>query len=208
MNLNGIHNLRTRPASYSDLPRIESLISQSMHVLAGRDYSVEQIDSALLYLKGIDLRLIEDGTYLVAELEGEIIAGGGWSRRQAMYGRGDAYIHDESQMLRPGFDAARLRALFVHPNWARRGLGRMLVNTAEYSARDYGFRSMELVSTLTGEGLYEACGFRAIKPVDITLPDGVVFPATLMRKSLVRGMGTRSVVARRQTSTGLHRRIR
>jgi GNAT superfamily N-acetyltransferase len=205
MDLTGIHNLRTRPAMLSDLPKLEALISQSMHVLAGRDYSGEQIESALLYLMGVDKRLIDDGTYLVAELDGEIIASGGWSKRQSLYGRGDAYMPDDACLLRPGFDAARLRALFVHPNWARRGLGRLLVHVAEYGARDHGFRSMELLSTRTGVALYESLGYRAIKPVDITLPDGVVFTGILMRKSLV--LGGRTLAARRQTITGLFQRI-
>ena len=208
MNLNGLRNLRTRPATRHDLPQLEALVAQSMHVLAGRDYSVEQVESALIYLMGVDARLIDDGTYTVAELDGTIIAGGGWSRRQAMYGRGDASYSAESCLLDPRREPARLRALFVHPTWARRGLGRLFVNMAEYSARDHGFRAMELVATHTGQPLYESCGYRAVKPVDITLPDGVLFPGVQMRKSLAPRIITQSIPARRRTATGLYHQIR
>lgn len=209
MKLNGLSNLRTRPATYHDLPQIEALIAGSMRVLGGRDYSHEQIESALIYLLGVDPRLIDDGTYTVAEIDSEIVAAGGWSRRQALYGRGDASTPGEDPCwLDPKRDAARLRALFVHPSWARHGLGRLLVRLAEYGARDQGFRSMELVATHTGLGLYQASGYRVIKPVEITLPDGVLFQGTMMRKSLLPGLARRTLTASRQTTTGLYRMVR
>ena len=116
MNLNGLGNLRTRPATQHDLPQIEALIAMSMRVLGGHDYTHEQIESALVYLMGVDSRLIDDGTYLVAVNDGDIVAAGGWSRRQALYGRGDALTPEDPCWLDPKQDAARLRALFVHPN--------------------------------------------------------------------------------------------
>ena len=209
MNLNGLGNLRTRPATHEDLPQIEAFIALSMRVLAGRDYSHEQVESAILYLMGVDSRLIDDGTYTVAVIDGDVVAAGGWSKRQALYGRGDASTPAADPCwLDPKRDAARLRALFVHPNWARHGLGRLLVRLAEYGARDHGFRSMELVATLTGHGLYEACGYRAIKPVEITLPDAVLFPGIMMRKSLLPNLARQALTVTRQTATGLHPMIR
>lgn len=208
MDLSDIRNLRPRPANNADMPQLQALIKMSMHVLAGRDYSQEQIESALLYLMGVDPHLIEDGTYTVAELDGEIVAAGGWSRRQALYGRGDAVIPTEPALLRPGFESARLRALFVHPRWARRGLGRLLVKLAEYAAREQGFRNMELVATLTAVPLYQACGYRQVKAVDITLPDGILFPGVLMRKSLTHGLGIRPLGQHRKTATGGYYQVR
>lgn len=208
MNITGFPNLKTRPATLHDLPQIEALIEQSMHVLAGRDYSFEQIESALRYLMGIDPRIINDGTYLVAEVDGKVVGAGGWSMRQALYGRGDTARNEDPCLLNPAREPSRLRALFVHPGWARRGIGKMLVHLAEYNARDYGFRAMELVSTLTGRALYEATGYRAIKQVEITLPDGVLFPGISMRKSLVSTLGLRPVSMRRKTTTGLYQQIR
>ena len=204
MNLNGLGNLHTRAATLQDLPQIEGLIALSMRVLGGRDYSFEQIESALIYLVGADPHLIEDSTYTVAVIDGTIVAAGGWSMRQALYGRGDGDTSLEACRLNPKHDPARLRALFVHPNWSRRGLGRLLIQLAEYGARDHGFRSMELVATLTGLSLYEACGYRAIKPVEITLPDAVLFPGVMMRKSLLPGYAREALAVARQTATGLY----
>jgi len=147
-----------REATLTDVTTIRALIAESAWGLSRADYSDAQIEAALQSAWGVDTQLIRDGTYFVAECGGKVIACGGWSWRSTLFG-GDAQAGRDSDALDPTSDAARIRAFFVHPLWARRGLAREMLEHCERNARAYGFRSAELVATLPGERLYRVCGY-------------------------------------------------
>ncbi|MEO8431042.1 MAG: GNAT family N-acetyltransferase [Acidobacteriota bacterium] len=174
-----------RPAVPADVERLTALIRESVIGLSLGDYSAAQLESALIHVFGVDTRLIDDGTYFVVEEPGTTgpLACGGWSRRRTLFG-GDQYIGRTDDRLDPAVDAARIRAFFVRPGAARRGLGSMLLGACERAAREHGFVRLELMATLTGIPLYERAGFLARERVDLELPDGVRFPLVRMERTL------------------------
>jgi GNAT superfamily N-acetyltransferase len=174
----------TRLATPDDVEALQQLITVSARGLNSEHYTPEQVESILKYVYGVDSRLIEDGTYFVV-VDGETYIGcGGWSRRKTLYG-GDQYKADAADnLLNPETDAARIRAFFVHPDWARRGVGSVLMRACEDAAREAGFRRMELMATLTGELLYARFGFETFDEVDEVLPDGNVMTVRRMRKDI------------------------
>ncbi|MDQ2869423.1 MAG: GNAT family N-acetyltransferase [Acidobacteriota bacterium] len=161
------------------------LLRASVLGLGAVEYSPRQLASALTHIFGVDTRLIEDGTYFVIEEEGRPVACGGWSRRRTLYG-GDQSAGRSDEWLDPAADPARIRAFFVHPDRARRGYGRLLLEFCEAAARAEGFESMELMATLSGVPLYERCGYTRVESVEVELPDGVLFPLIRMSKTLRR----------------------
>jgi GNAT superfamily N-acetyltransferase len=180
-------NIDLRLAHFDDVPALRHLVAQSVRGLLNRDYTPRQINSSLNYLFGVDERLIADGTYYVAESNGVIAGAGGWSRRKALYGYhhwtpDDATI--EEPYLDPAIDAARIRAFFVHPDHARRGIARELLHLSESAARAEGFWKVELIATLTGIPLYESCGYIGVNEESLTLPDGVTINGLHMMKIL------------------------
>ncbi len=179
-----MEGLEVRKAIPEDIAVLNELVRESVLGLGAADYSSEQLASALRYLFGIDSRLVEDGTYYVVEAEKRPVASGGWSRRRTLFG-GDQYAARADDLLDPQTEPARIRAFFVHPDWARRGLGRLLLLECEGAASRSGFRRLELMATLTGVPLYERTGFRIVTTLDLELPDGVRFPLTRMGKELV-----------------------
>jgi GNAT superfamily N-acetyltransferase len=147
-------------------------------------YTGPQIESALRYVFGPDTQLIADHTYYVIEsADGELIAAGGWSRRRTLYG-GDQMKGAEDPLLEPGVEAARIRAFFVHPAWARRGLGRQLFERCAGDAARAGFRKLELMATRPGEPLYRALGFTPLEQIVARLPDGETLPVIHMTRPL------------------------
>lgn len=173
-----------RLATREDVPALEEVLRASVLGLGSADYTAEQNASALAHMYGMDTRLIDDGTYFAVEdSTGAIVACGGWSRRRTLFG-GDRFSDRSDDRLDPAVDSARIRAFFVRPEAARRGLGRLLMDECERAARREGFRKMELMATLTGIPLYERGGFRAEERTEIELPDGVRFPLVRMTKSL------------------------
>ena len=176
-------DFRLRAAALSDEGAIRRLIQESVRGLGSSDYSAEQVESSLTHLFGVDTRLIEDGTYFVVENAGRIVAAGGWSRRRTLFG-GDQFQSRSDDRLDPRSDAARIRAFYVAPDFARRGLGTLLLLACERAARAEGFGRLELMSTLTGIPLYERTGFRIIEPAEVTLPDGVKVPLARMERKL------------------------
>lgn len=181
--------LDLRPATPDDLPALRALIDASVRGLSGGYYTPAQIESALRYVFGPDTQLIADGTYYVvdaAEGDGRLAAAGGWSARRTLYG-GDQTKGADDPRLDPAVDSARVRAFFVHPDYARRGLARRLFAECLTAARGAGFRALELMSTLPGEPLYEALGFVARERVAVTLPDGVALPLTRMTRPVGAG---------------------
>jgi GNAT superfamily N-acetyltransferase len=167
----------------ADIESLRPLIRQSVLGLSGADYSPEQLESALRHLFGVDTRLIEDGTYYVVEAEDRTVACGGWSRRRTLFG-GDQYSNRSDDRLDPGTEAARIRAFFVHPDWARRGIGRWILQECERTARAEGFRRLELMATLPGIPFYERDGFTILERTEVQLPDGVSLPLARMSRDL------------------------
>ncbi len=150
-----------RIAKEHDVPVLRDLIDASVRGLQTADYTPEQIDAALRKVFGVDSQLIADGTYLIAETaSGKVVGCGGWSKRKTLYG-GDVWIAREDSLLDPTKDAAKIRAFFVHPNWARRGIGTLILEACEQAALAAGFTRFEMGATLTGVPLYTARGYTA-----------------------------------------------
>jgi len=166
-----------------DVPGLEKLIRDSVHVLQARDYSWEQRDAALGSVFGVDTQLIRDGTYFVVESGSEIVACGGWSRRRTLFG-GDHRTGREDTLLDPATEAARIRAFFVRPGWERRGIGSLIMRTCEAAARAERFHRLELGSTLTGVALYQAHGFVADEEIEVPLSAGLPLRVVRMSKTL------------------------
>jgi GNAT superfamily N-acetyltransferase len=175
-----------RLATLDDVPAIRALIDASVRTLSASHYSEEQIASALRWVFGADTQLIIDGTYYVMDADGAVVAAGGWSRRATLYG-GDQLKTAVDPLLDPDREAARIRAFFVHPAWARRGLARRIYEACGAAARSAGFTQLELVSTLPGEPLYRALGFSPVEELVHEMPDGVGLPVVRMRKTLNEG---------------------
>jgi GNAT superfamily N-acetyltransferase len=170
-----------RLALPADIPEMEKLLQRSVSQLSIGYYTPQQIRSSLQYLFGVDSQLIRDGTYMVYEKEGRIAACGGWSKRHTLYG-GDQYKPTLDPFLNPALHAARIRAFFVHPDYARQGIGRQMIQACQEAARQAGFSRFELGSTLPGVPLYQAMGYRECERQEITFPDGVLFPIIRMSK--------------------------
>jgi GNAT superfamily N-acetyltransferase len=168
-----------RLARPEEADRIEVLQRRSFRCLVARHYTPLEIASALEYMGTLDPRLIDDGTYYVAETGGRLVGCGGWSFRPALYG-----ASDEERRLDPGAEPARIRAIFVHPDWTGLGIARRLVATAEAAAARAGFRRFELLSTLNAEPVYVALGYRALRQVRLELWNSVAFAAIRMVKDL------------------------
>ncbi|CAN5551942.1 GNAT family N-acetyltransferase [soil metagenome] len=176
--------MQIRLASMNDVEALNELIPLATRGLSPPFYTPAQIDRAVAHVFGVDRQLILDSTYFVVEIDGRIVGCGGWSRRKTMFG-GDATGFKETAdaLLDPKIDAARIRAFFVHPDFARRGIGRTILQSCERAARDAGFCRLELVATLPGAPLYAACGYHQIEPLDIPIPDGSILPAIKMGKT-------------------------
>ncbi|MDQ3797960.1 MAG: GNAT family N-acetyltransferase [Acidobacteriota bacterium] len=174
-----------RKANLEDRAAIERLIAESARGLSRDKYSERQIEAAIDSVFGVDTDLILDGTYFVVEANeaggGAIIGCGGWSRRKTLFG-GDRFAARDSAELDPQTEAARIRAFFVHPAYARRGIARALLTACESAARDYGFRSLELMATLPGIKFYEAHGYRGGEHVEYETAAGVKIEFLPMRK--------------------------
>jgi GNAT superfamily N-acetyltransferase len=163
---------RVRLATEEDDAALRDLIARSVRGLAVSSYDAETLEAALGTVLGLDTQLITDRTYFaVEEPAGSIVACGGWSRRKTLYGS-DAHAERDAAFLDPAVDAAKIRAFFVDPGWARRGLGTLLLETCENAAAAAGFRRFELGATLSGIPLYAAKGYGAGERVDVPLRDG------------------------------------
>jgi len=172
-----------RLALSSDAARIAALVRASVLDLFARFYDEQQTASAAVHIAHLDMTLIEDGTYFVHEAGGEIVACGGWSRRDKLYtGSGDA--DGDARLLDPHTEPARVRAMFVRADWTRRGLGRAILESCERAARAEGFQTLALMATLPGEPLYRAFGFRETERTMLTMPDGVEIEGVAMERPI------------------------
>lgn len=176
-----------RLATQEDIPTLHLLIEASVRGLQAGEYTRAQMDGALGTVLGLDTQLIQDQTYFVAEAKdaaGHLrIAGcGGWSKRKTLFGA-DRGPGREPEMLDPVTDAAKVRAIFVHPEFARQGLGSLILATVEDAARAAGFRRFEMGSTLTGVPLYRLKGYAETERIAVPLANGETLPVVRMVKS-------------------------
>jgi len=177
-------NVELRPATLTDIPALQELIRVSVTALSAEHYTSEQIQSALSHVFGVDTQLIMDGTYFVAEIEGQLAGSGGWSKRTTLFGGDQSKANRVDSLLNPAVEAARIRAFYVHPRWSRRGVGSRILTACEEAARAAGFSRIELVATLPGEPLYAARGYERAEAMLLETPDGESLPAFRMTKSL------------------------
>ena len=193
-------NIRIRSAVSKDIPVLRVLIDASVRGLQSQEYTPSQIENALATVYGVDTQLIADGTYFVVETESSVDAGvsptqlspaplivgcGGWSKRKTLYG-GDQWTGREAALLDPQNDAAKIRAFFVHPSWARRGIGTMILEACENAALAAGFTRFEMGATLTGVLLYQARGYVALENLEVLLAHGETLPIVRMEKRIAK----------------------
>lgn len=176
-------NLNIRPAVSADIPTLTALIAASVRRLQARDYTPSQLEGALASVYGVDTQLIADATYFVAEVDGTIVACGGWSKRKTLFGA-DHCAGREDALLDPHRDAAKIRAFFVHPEWVRRGIGSQVLEACESAAMAEGFTRFEMGATLTGVALYKARGYSAIENIAVPLENGELLAIVRMEKRI------------------------
>jgi GNAT superfamily N-acetyltransferase len=173
-----------RVATVDDEAAVDALMKESAAILFPRFYDEREAASAVRYVAQADPLLLADGTYFVLESGTEMIACGGWSRRDRLY-TGSGAAADDARALDPATEAARVRAMFVRADWTRRGLGRRILEECEAAARDEGFRRLALMATLPGLPLYLAYGFQPIDEIAVEMPDGVGIDCVSMEKAIV-----------------------
>jgi len=171
--------LTSRLATRDDVPALLPLMEAAIGELQKGFLDAAQIESSRAIM-GLDTQLIDDGTYFVVELDGQIAGCGGWSRRATLYG-GNHTGGRDAALLDPATDAARVRAMYTHPAFARRGVGRLILSLCEAAAAAEGFTALELMGTLSGRPLYEAAGYAAIEDV-VENSGGAAVPLVRMRK--------------------------
>ena len=187
-----------RPATLEDIPRLREIIEASVRTLQAPDYTPAQLEGALESVYGVDTQLIADGTYFAVEAAAPSpritnhqsritlpVACGGWSKRKTLFG-GDQFARREDSLLDPARDAAKIRAFFVHPQYARRGIATLILEACERAARAAGFSRLEMGSTLTGVGFYRAHGYAALENLQVPLSNGEMLPIVRMAKEIKR----------------------
>ena len=172
-----------RDAVRSDVPEIAALMRQSVLDLFPLFHDERETAAAARYLTEPDTVLIDDGTYFVHEADGQVVACGGWSKRDKLY-TGSGAAPTDDRMLDPATEPARVRAMFVRADWTRRGLARAILARCEDAARADGFRSLMLMATLPGVPLYRSYGFRELESTQVPLPNGVLLAGLSMEYDL------------------------
>jgi len=173
--------LHLRIARLDDLAALHALMDATISELQRPFLEEHQIASSRAIM-GLDTQLVADGTYFVVESNGELAGCGGWSRRETLYG-GNHTTGRSAALLNPVTDAARIRAMYTHPRYARKGVGRLILAACESAARREGFQRMELMSTLSGEPLYLTCGYQPVERLE-DARGGVPVPLVRMSKVL------------------------
>jgi GNAT superfamily N-acetyltransferase len=173
-----------RNAIPDDIPELRALIARSARGLSSADYRASQVEGALRGAFGVDSQLLIDQTYFVVEEARQMIGCGGWSFRSTLFG-GDARAGRDASTLDPHTQAAKIRAFFVDPDHARRGIGTLLLNHCEQAARAHGFSQVELMATLPGVKLYAARGYLGTEIVHFDVGAGETIEFIPMRKSLL-----------------------
>ncbi|HEY7401910.1 MAG TPA: GNAT family N-acetyltransferase [Candidatus Angelobacter sp.] len=188
--------IHVRVAVPADLPALRELIELSVRRLQAQDYTPQQREAALRTVFGVDSQLIADGTYLAAEAfpshgadaatphstnDAILVGCGGWSKRKTLYG-GDRWHERQDDLLDPRHDAAKIRAFFIHPEWARQGVGTKVLDACEAAAMAAGFTCFEMGATLTGAKLFGQRGYVPLQQIELPLEDGITLPIIHMRK--------------------------
>lgn len=172
-----------REAVLADVPSIAALMRASVLDVFPRFHDERETAAAARYLTEPDTVLIEDGTYYVHEADGQIVACGGWSKRDKLYTGSGANPSDD-RLLDPATERARVRAMFVRADWTRRGLGRAILARSAAAAKAAGFHALALMATLPGEPLYRSFGFREVRRTEVPLPNGVLLGGVEMEYPL------------------------
>jgi GNAT superfamily N-acetyltransferase len=172
-----------RIATLDDLAALREVMRRSIETLQEGFLTPEQVRVSHTVM-GLDTQLVRDGTYFVVEKDGRIAGCGGWSWRSTLYGGDDSLVSREPDALDPATDAARIRAMYTDPDFARQGVGRMVIRLCEEAAMRAGFRRATMMATMAGVPLYEACGYVQVEPVLSAPVDGIRVPLVRMEKSL------------------------
>jgi len=172
-----------RVGTQDDAEAVEALMKESGAALFRLFYDERQTASLIRYVAQPDAMLLADGTYFVLEAGDELVACGGWSRRDRLY-TGSGGSDSDGRLLDPATEPAKVRAMFVRSDWTRRGLGRRIIDECERAARAEGFSRLELLATLPGVPLYAACGFEPLEEVEVPLEDGVPLACVSMDKAI------------------------
>lgn len=172
-----------RQAVPADVPALRLLIDASVRHLQAGDYTPSQLESALETVYGVDSQLIADGTYYAAESDGTLVGCGGWSKRKTLYG-GDRWTARQDDLLDPNRDAAKIRAFFVDPAWARRGVGTLILEACESAAKAAGFTRLEMGATLTGVPFYRVKGYIELEHLTVPLANGESLAIVRMAKEV------------------------
>jgi GNAT superfamily N-acetyltransferase len=181
-----VEEVALRVATRRDREEIEALMRASIGEIFPRFYDAAQTRSAVRYVGALDEVMVADGTYFALEASDGIVGSGGWSKRDLLY-TGSGSVAGDARLLDPATEPARVRAMFVHPAWTRRGLGRRILEACEAAARAAGFVELALMATLPGLQLYEAYGFDRTEETEITMPDGVRLACVAMSKPVATG---------------------
>lgn len=174
--------LRLRLARPDDMPALTALMDRAIGELL-QDFLPPEGVAASYEIMGLDTQLIADGTYFVVEDGSEIAGCGGWSRRATLFG-GDHSAGRDAALLDPKVDAARVRAMYTHPDHTRKGVGRIILDACEAAARAEGFARVEMAATMGGVPLYRACGYHDIAPFEAETSSGYCVPLIRMGKAL------------------------
>jgi GNAT superfamily N-acetyltransferase len=175
--------LASRLATEADLPDLRALMARSIAELQ-RGFLDEAQIAASRSVMGLDTQLVADRTYFVVEQDGVLAGCGGWSARATLYGGDHSAALRNAAPLDPTRDPARVRAMYTHPDFARRGVGRLILSLCEAAAAGAGFRRATLMATLSGEPLYRACGYREVERTAAAPAEGIIVPLILMEKAL------------------------
>jgi GNAT superfamily N-acetyltransferase len=176
-------NWTLRVARGDDVAAIEALIPLSVRGLQAAHYSAAQMEAAIGSVFGVDRQLIGDETYFVVEHGGDVIGCGGWSKRKTLFGSDHHTARDDAE-LDLANESARIRAFFIHPGWARRGIARAILLECEKAIQEAGFKSIELASTLPGIPFYSAFGYVSGERMEVPLPNGLTLSVVRMTKQI------------------------
>ena len=172
-----------RLAQIDDLPALNALMTRAIEHLQTDFLTPAQV-RASHQVMGLDTQLVRDQTYFMIEADGALVGCGGWSWRATLFGGDDSIVVREPAALDPRTDAAKIRAMYVNPDFARRGIGTLIMDVCETAARDAGFSRVELMATLAGVPLYRRCGYTDIEAIEATSREGIAEPLIRMGKAL------------------------